>query len=67
MEKQEMGDSKSMAVSQLQNDSRLHQSTLNKEKGEIINVYMGIDIGSVSLKILLLDENEEIMLKNPKC
>ena len=56
-----MGEHKSVAVSQLQNDSTLHQSTVNKEKGEIINVYLGIDIGSVSLKILLIDENKQII------
>jgi len=61
MEKQEMEKQESLAASQLQNESTLHQSSLNEDEGEIIKVYMGIDIGSVSLKILLLDENEKII------
>lgn len=61
MKNQEMEKSDSIASTQLQEQPS--QFSLNKLdlKDNVINAYMGIDIGSVSIKILLLDEHENII------
>jgi len=61
MEKPEL--EKTNLATTVQIDSEVSKIQINKQVKfqKIRNVYMGIDIGSVSIKILLLDEQENIL------
>lgn len=61
MEKQELEETKHITSVSLETQSMKTQINQESKFKEIRNVFMGIDIGSVSIKILLLDEQENII------
>ncbi len=61
MEKQKLEETKQITTVSLDTQSVKAQINQDSKFKEIRNVYMGIDIGSVSIKILLLDEQENII------